>query len=323
MMHSTMGRPLRSILFFGLALTCVCHGLVSAKPVEVKAGVVRVISKAEGQQSREGSGVIVGLETGAAYVLTASHVIEGDAEPGVSFFTRPNHTFRARVVRTEGGKDDGLAALLVEGEIPKGLTTLCIDSSIQVNGGEPVTVIGFPRSLGTPWAVTTGSIHGVKDRYITLQAPVEEGNSGGPVVLRARIVGIVVARAGISTQVVPSETIRRLLTSWTVPLCDERTPQGVSGTWRNSVNSNLSYVFDQQGTRVTLIEVSHGGNKDTVIAQGTGTLDGNRLTLSLDTVSGKVHSEMTLSDDGDSMSGRFDNLSSGESGVIILRRSPG
>lgn len=45
---------------------------------QVKKGVVKITAQVEGQPPKVGTGFIVRLEKDAAYIATASHVIEGD-----------------------------------------------------------------------------------------------------------------------------------------------------------------------------------------------------------------------------------------------------
>lgn len=227
----------------------------------------------------------------------------------------------------EGGEDDGLAVLLVRGDLPPTLPILCIDSTAQVSGGEPVSIIGFPQEGdGTPWAVTTGSIHGLKNRSIELQAPILEGNSGGPVLLGERIVGVVATSRGQFGGAIPAETVRRVLKSWRVPFCDKPSPSVLpilKGKWTNAANPTLSYVFDQEDNAVTVIEISQSDEGRILTARGTGRLEGKKLTLSLDTAFGdKIQSEMAIADDGSSMSGSFTNTKSRQTGQIILWRAP-
>ncbi len=205
----------------GAFLLILVAALISATPAlasdELKAGVVKVIASVEGK-TRVGTGIIVRVEHDAVHVVTASHVIEGDPRPQVEFFTRPNRPLAARVVGLEGGDPRGLAALLVEGELPSGLRALTLDPSVQVSGGEAVTLIGFPRKLGTAWAVTTGSISGLRGRDITLQAPADEGNSGGPLILDDKVVGVITESRGSFAYAVPAIIAQFALSSWGIKL---------------------------------------------------------------------------------------------------------
>ena len=121
----------------------VCPPRVLAQGIEdLKKGVVKITAKAEGQQPKVGTGFIVSVEEGAAYIVTAAHVIGGDPQPLVEFFTKAHQTFKAKVIATEGRHDNGLAALLVQTKIPPGTVALGLDKTTQLSGGEAVSSIG-------------------------------------------------------------------------------------------------------------------------------------------------------------------------------------
>ena len=81
--------------------------------------MVKITAQADGK-TKTGTGFIVRLEKETAYIIMASHVIEGDPEPKVVF--RPNDTkvFPAHIKGIEGGGPRGLAALVVQGRLPRG-----------------------------------------------------------------------------------------------------------------------------------------------------------------------------------------------------------
>ena len=274
-----------------MIMTLAPAGFASADEIgDLKAGVVKITAKVDGK-TRVGTGIIVRLESDAVHIVTASHVIEGDPHPNVSFFTRPNRPLDAKVVGMEGGDPRGLAALLVEGEIPSGLRALWIDPTAELSGGEPVTLIGFPRRLGTAWAITIGSISGLRGRDITFQAPADEGNSGGPLIMHGKVVGVVTESRGQFGFAVPTPIVRVALSSWGVRLAlegggaasPERSAsttdaaalggagggQGrasdisassgsvtLTGTWKHVANPLLSYVFEQEGRTVNMVEIT-------------------------------------------------------------------
>ncbi len=184
---------------------------------DIKKGVVKITARVEGQQARVGTGFIVSAEEDAAYIVTASHVIGNDPQPEVEFFTKPHQTFKAKVIATEGASDNGLAALLVQMKVPKGTLALGVDAATRLSGGEAVSSIGFPRRREA-WAVTSGTISGIKNRHITVQAPIEEGNSGGPLLLNGRVVGVVTQSSGSFGQAEPAATVKLFLDSSRVPM---------------------------------------------------------------------------------------------------------
>lgn len=192
----------------------------------VKKGVVRITAQVEGK-TRVGAGIIVKLEHDAAYILTASHVIEGDHDPQVTFFPDPHRPFRARVLGLEGGDPRGLAALRVEGKLPPDLYALILDQKTSVSGGEPVALIGFPRVEGTLWTVTTGTISGRKGSALSFSGIADEGNSGGPVLVQGKVVGIVTEVGQKFNYAAPAVTARFALEGWGVRLPEEPSLQAV------------------------------------------------------------------------------------------------
>ena len=78
----------------------------------LKPGIVRITSKPDGAR-QTGTGFIVKLEPGVAYILTAYHVIAGDSAPQVEFFSRRNQPVTADIIKLQPDKRDGLGLLAV------------------------------------------------------------------------------------------------------------------------------------------------------------------------------------------------------------------
>ncbi len=159
------------------------------------------------QGAAEGSGVVL-TEDGA--VLTNNHVVgaAGGGEITVTLADGTEHP--ATVVGSAPSYD--LAVLQVQDV--SGLTPATLGNSADLQVGQQVVAIGSPRGLtGT---VTTGIVSAI-DRTVTVQgedgsavvyngmqtdAPINQGNSGGPLVdLQGRVVGInsAIATTGEST----------------------------------------------------------------------------------------------------------------------------
>jgi hypothetical protein len=185
---------------------------------QLNAAVGRVVSPADGVR-RTGSGFVVRVEPDVVFIVTASHVVEGDKHPRVEFFTRRNTSIPAETVRLEGGDPRGLALLAVRGKenIPAGLVALTISTGNDLRGGEPVTVIGFPQGGGS-WAVLHAGIVSLEGRELTLDGNIGEGNSGGPVLQGTNVVGVVTTVGGTGGfgQAVPATVVRLVLTGWGV-----------------------------------------------------------------------------------------------------------
>ncbi len=84
------------------------------------------------------------------FIATTSHMIEGDPNPTVHFFSQPARSVSATVVGMEGGDPRGLAVLVVRADLPDTLRVLSLNSDLKVESGEALTVIGFPRRAGVP-----------------------------------------------------------------------------------------------------------------------------------------------------------------------------
>jgi Trypsin-like peptidase domain len=179
-----------------------------------KAGVVRVTSSVDGKR-KTGTGFIVRLEPDVAYILTASHVVEGDNHPEIEFFTRRNLTSRADTTRIEGDDPRGLALLLVRGggNLPAGLTALPLATGSSLSGGEEVTAIGFPQG-GGPWAIVRANVVSRVGRDLTLGGSIDEGNSGGPILMDGSVVGVVMGVDGKFGRAIPAAIARLVLDGW-------------------------------------------------------------------------------------------------------------
>ena len=201
--------------FYVLLLLAVLfpHALCAQDIAQVKKGVVKITAQVEGQQPKVGTGFIVRVEKDAVYVVTAAHVTEGDPKPTVTFFPLAQQPFTAQVVGIEGGDQHGLAALRVAGPIPESVVALALDHTTKVAGGEAVTFIGFPRAL-PPWTVSTGSLSGLKGPTLAFQALVEEGHSGGPLLLNGQVIGVVSDARERLGYAVPASILSVALTGW-------------------------------------------------------------------------------------------------------------
>ncbi len=128
-------------------------------------------------------------------VMTNHHVVEGCT--GVRLRTTGGRDIDARVLRTDAERD--LAVLAVEVEVGP---ALAFRSGPAVRRGEAVVTYGFPLAglLSSGPTLTTGDVsalEGLSDnvRQYQISAPVQPGNSGGPLLdLGGHVVGIVVSK---------------------------------------------------------------------------------------------------------------------------------
>jgi len=142
---------------------------------------------------RSGSGFVL---RGAGLVLTGYHVVEGAKQIRVILQGR-EHV--ANVTRQDPKND--LALLSVADFAPQPDEGLPLDLSLGVHPGESVFVIGFPlaEKLGGEASIVGGLVNatvGPNDdpRLFRISAPLNPGNSGGPILnQRGQVVGMALA----------------------------------------------------------------------------------------------------------------------------------
>ena len=181
---------------------------------QVKKGVVKITAQVDGK-TKVGTGFIVRIDKDAVSIVTAAHVVEGDPKPTVTFFSNPQQQLVAQVIGIQGGDQNGLAALRVAGPMPNGVVALPLDLTTKVAGGETLTFIGFPRTL-PPWTVSTGSLSGTNGPILAFQALVEEGNSGGPLLLNEQVIGVVSETRERLGYAVPASIVAVALAGWQI-----------------------------------------------------------------------------------------------------------
>jgi S1-C subfamily serine protease len=133
--------------------------------------------------------------TTTGHVLTNSHVVQGCAK--VSLRGSGGMVQSAQVLaRAEA---DDLAILKADGKVA---ATATLRTSPSPRSGEAIVVFGFPLSglLASTGNVTIGNVTalaGLRDdsRQLQISAPVQPGNSGGPVLdMSGNVIGVVVSK---------------------------------------------------------------------------------------------------------------------------------
>ena len=175
-------------------------GAMSVNEIYERAasGVVQITSTsgniggAAGQQQALGSGFVVDK---AGHIVTNYHVIEGADEIRVSFSNQD--TVEAQLVGSDPSTD--LAVLQVERRA-SALTPLPLGDSDKVEVGDPVVAIGNP--FGLDRTATSGIVSALQrlitlpnrftiDHVIQTDAPINHGNSGGPLLnSRGQVIGV-------------------------------------------------------------------------------------------------------------------------------------
>ncbi len=140
-----------------------------------------------------GSGFIVKVENGWAYILTNNHVV--DKATKIKVKLSDGSVYKAEIV----GKDRKTDVALIKIKVGnKKVPTVQLGDSDSIKVGEFVIAIGNPYGLN--WTVTHGIIsakgrHGLGlnpiEDFIQTDAAINPGNSGGPLCdIHGRVIGI-------------------------------------------------------------------------------------------------------------------------------------
>ncbi len=144
------------------------------------------------RQEALGSGFVIDK---AGHIVTNYHVIEGARSVDVSFSN--NESMRARIVGADPSTD--IAVLQVNAH-SRALTPLQLGNSDDVNVGDAVVAIGNP--FGLERTVTAGIVSALQrviqapnaysiDHVIQTDAPINKGNSGGPLLdAQGKVIGV-------------------------------------------------------------------------------------------------------------------------------------
>lgn len=183
----------------------------------LKKGVVKVSAQFS-KSEKVGTGFIVGKGTKHLFIVTASHVVEGESEIpqsiNVTFFTHQEEPLVAEVINKEGGDPRGLALMKVGGDLPDDVEILERDTQTRFHGWEELHVIGFPQVGGNPWAVTRGTLSGFDGPILKFSGAVEEGNSGGPLLYQGKIIGVIVEILRQFGNAKPSQIAQFTVENW-------------------------------------------------------------------------------------------------------------
>ena len=141
-----------------------------------------------------GSGIIVRFKTGTYYVLTNNHVVDEATEIRVA--TRDGKEYPAELVGKDERKDLAMVSFKTNDSYP--LATLGDSDTVAV--GDWAIAIGNPLGAQFSFSVTSGIVSalgrtggpgGNINDFIQTDAPINQGNSGGPLVnIRGEVIGI-------------------------------------------------------------------------------------------------------------------------------------
>jgi hypothetical protein len=166
---------------------------------------------------RLGSGFFVGKN---GYILTNAHVIQGSTKIQVTCsLSGQEHTVDAEVIRTDAAAD----LALIKVDLPSEATVVVLSAETKSESGEQVTVIGSP-GVGNQvldQTMTTGIVSNPQREidgllFIQTDAPVNPGNSGGPMFdERGLVIGLVSQKGNLEGVgfAIPASILRQFLES--------------------------------------------------------------------------------------------------------------
>lgn len=181
----------------------------------LSGGVVRIVSVSAEGKRRTGTGFIVKLESDAAYIVTAHHVVQGDKRPKVFFFVRRDIPVTAEVIQNERTADASLLIVRGRHNLPQGVRVLPLEPERVLKAGDEVATIGFPAGLGD-WAVSKCIIGAQRGSRLTLSGTIAEGNSGGPVLRDGKVLAMITSVEGIAALATPALILGYTLQGWGV-----------------------------------------------------------------------------------------------------------
>jgi Do/DeqQ family serine protease len=141
-----------------------------------------------------GSGIIVRYINGTYYVLTNNHVVEDATEIRVA--TRDGEEYPAELVGADARKDLALVSFKTDNSYPLAI----LGDSDRVAVGDWAIAMGNPLGEQFSFSVTLGIVsalgrtggpgNNIND-FIQTDAPINSGNSGGPLVnIKGEVIGI-------------------------------------------------------------------------------------------------------------------------------------
>ncbi len=196
-----------------------------------------------------GSGVIVSAD---GTILTNNHVIDGADKVQVEMTDK--RSFEAKVVGTD--KPSDLALLKIDA---KDLPYLSLGDSDKVRVGDVVLAIGNPLGMGqtvTAGIVSakgrrTGLSDGSFEDFLQTDAPINQGNSGGPLInVTGELVGInsqILSPSGGNIGIgfsIPSNMAKSVMEQL---LKDGKVHRGQLGVVVQNLTADLAENFDVKG----------------------------------------------------------------------------
>ncbi|MGH9479126.1 MAG: Do family serine endopeptidase [Terriglobales bacterium] len=212
----------------------------------------------------EGSGVIISPD---GYIVTNNHVVNGALNVTITLSDKRN--FNAKVVGTDKATD--LAVVKINATA---LTSATFGDSSEVKPGETVLAIGDP--MGMDFSVTRGIVSAVnrprsqsdgqdsRGSFIQTDAPINHGNSGGPLVnAEGEVIGInteMLSSSGASAGIgfaIPSNLVK----STAAQLIEHgKVLRGYLGITVSDLTPAMAGSMDEPGVQGALVNSVNAGS---------------------------------------------------------------
>ena len=136
-----------------------------------------------------GSGFIFDTEGTTAFVVTNHHVVED--EDAIDVRVENTRTYKATLLGYDSDKDVAVMSICCNSSF----TALAWDSEASAEVGDKVVAVGYPRASSSRVTATLGEVNndwlGVALGYIAHDAPLNPGNSGGPLFsMEGKVLGV-------------------------------------------------------------------------------------------------------------------------------------
>ncbi|RJF76435.1 hypothetical protein D3877_29050 [Azospirillum cavernae] len=226
----------------------------ASPPLGSGAATIPPVRPESRKQSASGSGFVV---TMAGHILTNHHVVEGCRSLSIR---RGQSSTPARLVAADRKND--LAVMKAD---IQDLAVLPFRDGRSIRPGDSVVAVGYPYAglLSTTAQVTTGtvtSLAGIADdtRYLQISAPVQPGNSGGPLLdAGGTVTGVIVST----------------LNALTVAMTTGSVPQNVNFAIKPSVArafldaNGIDYTSSVPEAKMEPADIGERGAKSTVMIE--------------------------------------------------------
>jgi S1-C subfamily serine protease len=247
-----------------------------------------------------GSGFVIDHE---GHIVTNYHVIEGADSIKVNFAA--GQSVDATLVGSDPSSD--IALLKVDTDASS-LFPLSLADSAKVQVGDPVVAIGNP--FGLERTVTAGIVSALQravrapngfaiDQVIQTDAPINQGNSGGPLIdAHGQVIGVnsqietggeATGNVGIGFAV-PSDTVKTIVAKL---LADGKVEHAYVGVTLQELDPALAKALSLSTDAGLLLQQVHpdspaskaglrGGSQETVVVDGVGIAKGGDILVAID-----------------------------------------